>query len=141
MTTVELLTRFRSLDVKLWIEGEQLRYSAAKGVMTPELRAELVASKEQILGILRAASAVETSVIAPPIEPVDRAGELPLSFAQQRLWFLDRFEPGSPLYNIPLAVQLNGPVDLAALQRAVDELIRRKVCAPASRNIMAPPSR
>src|SRR5215216_2396615 len=125
MTTIELLTRFRSLDVKLWLEGEQLRYSAAKGVLTPELRAELVASKEQILGVLRAAAAVESSVIAPPIEPVDRTGELPLSFAQQRLWFLDQFAPGSPLYNIPFTIQLNGPTDLSALNRALEELIRR----------------
>ncbi|HKR13656.1 MAG TPA: condensation domain-containing protein, partial [Pyrinomonadaceae bacterium] len=124
MTTVELLTKFRSLDVKLWIDGEQLRYSAAKGVMTPELRAELVASKEQILGILRAAAAVE-DLTAPPIEPADRTGDLPLSFAQQRLWFLDQLVAESPLYNIPLAVQLNGSLDLEALNRALDELIRR----------------
>jgi amino acid adenylation domain-containing protein len=125
MTTVELLTRFRSLDVKLWIAGEQLHYSAPKGVVTPELRAELAASKEQILGILRAAAAIETRFAAPPIEPADRNKELPLSFAQQRLWFLDQLEPGSPLYNIPFAVQLNGPLNLAALNRALEELIRR----------------
>ena len=93
--------------------------------MTPELRAELAASKEQIVGILRAAATIENSFSAPPIEPADREGELPLSFAQQRLWFLDQFEPGSPLYNIPFAVQLNGPLDLPALNRALDELIRR----------------
>ena len=125
MTTVELLTRFRSLDVKLWLEGERLRYSAAKGVMTPELRAELAASKEQLLGILSAAAAIEENYSAPAIEPANRAGELPLSFAQQRLWFLDQFEPGSPLYNIPFAIQLNGELDLPALSRALDELVRR----------------
>ena len=125
MTTIELLTRFRSLDVKVWIEGEQLRYRAAKGVMTPELRAELVAHKEQIIGVLRTAAVIENSFTAPPIQPADRSGELPLSFAQQRLWFLDQLEPGSPLYNIPLAVQLNGPLDLSALNRALEELIRR----------------
>src|SRR5687768_4426386 len=120
MTTVELLTRFRSLDVKLWIEGDQLRYSAPKGVITPELRAELVASKEQILGTLRTAAAIEDNLPAPPIEPANREGELPLSFAQQRLWFLDQFEPGSPLYNVPLALQLNGKLDLSALNHAFD---------------------
>ncbi|HSE18766.1 MAG TPA: amino acid adenylation domain-containing protein [Pyrinomonadaceae bacterium] len=125
MTTVELLTKVRSLDVKVWIEGEQLRYRAAKGVLTPELRAELVANKEQILGILRTAAAIENSSSAPPIEPADRAGELPLSFAQQRLWFLDQLEPGSPLYNIPLAVQLNGALDPSALNRAFEDLICR----------------
>ena len=62
---------------------------------------------------------------APPIGPVARDGELPLSFAQQRLWFIDRLEPGSPVYNFPAAVRLTGPLDLAALRRSLDEIVRR----------------
>src|SRR5947209_2334420 len=49
----------------------------------------------------------------------------PLSFAQQRLWFLDRLEPGGPAYNVPLAVRLAGPLDAAALERSLDALVRR----------------
>jgi len=60
-----------------------------------------------------------------PIQPVQRAGELPLSFAQQRLWFLDHLEEGSPYYNIPLAVRLIGPLNVTALQRSLNEIIRR----------------
>jgi len=62
---------------------------------------------------------------APAIEPVPRDGELPLSFAQQRLWFLDQLEPGSPLYNVPDAVRINGPLDVAALERSLNEIVRR----------------
>src|ERR1700712_3775295 len=47
-------------------------------------------------------------VQAPPIEPVDREGDLPLSFAQQRLWFIDRMEPGTSLYNVPIALRALG---------------------------------
>ncbi len=61
----------------------------------------------------------------PPIVPVARDGELPLSFAQQRLWFIDRLEPGSSVYNFPAAVRLTGPLNLAALSRSLDEIIRR----------------
>jgi len=49
----------------------------------------------------------------------------PASYAQQRLWFLDQFEPNSPYYNIPTAVRLRGRLDTAALGRSVNEIIRR----------------
>jgi len=49
----------------------------------------------------------------------------PMSFAQQRLWFLDQLEPNSALYNIPLVKHLEGELDVVALQRAIDEIVRR----------------
>ncbi|RKH48164.1 non-ribosomal peptide synthetase [Corallococcus sicarius] len=61
----------------------------------------------------------------PPLVPVPRDGPLPLSFAQQRLWFLDRLHPGSPFYNIPAAVRLDGPLNPEALARGLQELVQR----------------
>jgi amino acid adenylation domain-containing protein len=61
----------------------------------------------------------------PPLLPVPRDGELPLSFAQQRLWFLDQWEPGNPQYNIAAAMHLTGPLDPAALEQSLREIIRR----------------
>ncbi|MBA2681502.1 MAG: non-ribosomal peptide synthetase, partial [Ktedonobacteraceae bacterium] len=49
----------------------------------------------------------------------------PLSFAQQRLWFLDQLEPESPLYNIPIALTIEGPLKSALLERAIQEIIAR----------------
>ncbi|MBZ4336683.1 amino acid adenylation domain-containing protein, partial [Corallococcus sp. AS-1-12] len=49
----------------------------------------------------------------------------PLSFAQQRLWFIDQLEPGTALYNVPVAVRLVGSLDVAALERALNEVVRR----------------
>ncbi|RKH67424.1 non-ribosomal peptide synthetase [Corallococcus interemptor] len=61
----------------------------------------------------------------PPLVPVPRGGPLPLSFAQQRLWFLDRLEPGSVHYNVPAALRLDGPLDTGALARGLQELVHR----------------
>src|SRR5829696_4938869 len=49
----------------------------------------------------------------------------PLSFAQQRLWFLDQLEPGNPVYNLPTGVRLRGPLQLSALEQSLNEIIRR----------------
>src|SRR5437879_2688579 len=50
---------------------------------------------------------------------------LPPSFAQQRLWFLDQLEPNSPLYNLPLALRLTGPLDFSALKRSFEAVVAR----------------
>src|SRR5581483_9231754 len=62
---------------------------------------------------------------APPLVRVERGGELPLSYAQERLWFLDQLEPGNRAYNIAGAVRIEGPLDVAALERVVAEIVRR----------------
>ena len=49
----------------------------------------------------------------------------PVSSGQQRLWFLEQFQPGSPLYNIPIAARLEGPLDAAVLEQAVNQIICR----------------
>ncbi|HEU4559378.1 MAG TPA: condensation domain-containing protein, partial [Longimicrobium sp.] len=63
--------------------------------------------------------------VLPPVVPAGRTGALPLSFAQERLWFLDRLDPGSATYNIPVALRLSGALDGAALERALGEIVRR----------------
>ncbi|MFI5527230.1 amino acid adenylation domain-containing protein [Kitasatospora sp. NPDC051853] len=67
--------------------------------------------------------AAGTDPAEAPIRPVPRGGGLPLSFGQQRMWFLDRLEPGSDEYVVPMALRLTGPLDPAALRRAVDDTV------------------
>ena len=61
----------------------------------------------------------------PPIVRVSRDEKLPLSFGQQRLWFLDQLEPGSAHWNIPVAVRMTGQLDVDALTRTMSEVVRR----------------
>ncbi|WP_345144986.1 condensation domain-containing protein, partial [Dactylosporangium darangshiense] len=62
---------------------------------------------------------------APPITPADRTQPLPLSFAQQRLWFLDQLEPGSTEYNVPAVMPLAGPIDPAVVADALTTVVAR----------------
>ncbi|HSS49148.1 MAG TPA: condensation domain-containing protein, partial [Thermoanaerobaculia bacterium] len=61
----------------------------------------------------------------PAIAPVGREADLPLSFAQERLWFLDQLDPGTPTYNVPLALALRGRLDLEALRWSLRRLAQR----------------
>ncbi|HEX9939796.1 MAG TPA: amino acid adenylation domain-containing protein, partial [Longimicrobium sp.] len=73
----------------------------------------------------RAQQSAAAPAAAPAAIPARGAASAPLSFAQERLWFLDRMEPGNAFYNLPTAVRLRGALDEAALERALGEIVRR----------------
>jgi amino acid adenylation domain-containing protein/non-ribosomal peptide synthase protein (TIGR01720 family) len=74
---------------------------------------------------VEAARAEGLAVEAPPVTRVPRDAPLPLSFSQERLWFLDQLEPGSAAYNVPIGMRLGGALDAQALERALLALCRR----------------
>ncbi len=115
------LADLKQKEVQLWVEGEQLRCSAPRGTLTPTLVAQLQQHKAELITFLR-----QSTALRPPaaIRPLDRAGALPLSFAQQRLWFLDQLGYGKA-YHTGFAVKLAGPLTIAALQQALDAIVQR----------------
>jgi amino acid adenylation domain-containing protein len=80
--------------------------------------AELARSIEQL-------QQQDLELVSPPILPRAENAELPLSYAQQRLWFLDQFEPNSAIYNIPMALRLVGTLNQVALEQSLYEIINR----------------
>jgi len=67
----------------------------------------------------------QSGIVDAPIVPVARGGALPLSSAQQRLWFLHKLDPDAIAYNIPAAYRIAGVLDIAALNGALNEIVRR----------------
>lgn len=80
---------------------------------------------EGLAALIDGSRSERSASLALPIGPVTRDADPPLSFAQQRLWFLDQLEPGNPLYNVPCSVRISGALDVAALERSLNEIIRR----------------
>jgi len=70
-------------------------------------------------------TADKTAPAQPSIQPIPKTGELPLSFSQQRMWFLDQLDPGSPAYNRPSSIRLTGQLNVAALEKSLNEIVRR----------------
>ncbi len=123
MTTVEsLLSTLYDRQVKLWMEGDRLRYRAPTGAMTSTLRAELVTHKADLIELVRRA---QVTIAPPPLRTVSRTGNPPLSFAQQRLCFLYQLEGPNAAYNIPMAWRIMGPLNDMALQQSLSEIVHR----------------
>src|SRR5688572_16601160 len=91
--------------------------------MTGE-KAELSAPKKILLE-KRLQGALRNTAREPGITRRNDGGAAPLSFAQQRLWFLDQLDPGSPVYNVIEALRLDGLLDIAALEGSFGEIVRR----------------
>ncbi|WP_263451602.1 non-ribosomal peptide synthetase [Hyalangium gracile] len=123
MTLIDFLSHLRGLDVQVRVEGDRLLCNAPPGVLTSELRNQISARKPELLAFLRDLTDAKPEPVSIPT--VARGGLLPVSFAQQRLWFLDRLVPENPFYNVPSALRLMGELDVDALQRAISAIVER----------------
>ncbi|MEM7534194.1 MAG: condensation domain-containing protein, partial [Chloroflexota bacterium] len=121
-TTRNFLLELRDLGVRLWYDDGSLGYRAPEGVLTAERFSQLKAHKTEILKFLRDEQNASSLM---PIERVPRNQPLPLSFAQQRLWFLDQLEPESAFYNMRMLLRLTGQLDVTALEASFRYLIER----------------
>src|SRR5437899_605254 len=124
MTTVlEILSQLRALGVNLSLDGDILKISAPKGVITPEYREALTARKAEIVSFLRASlEAARAGGLA--IMKAPRTTTMPLSYAQQRLWFLHQLDGGGA-YNIPAGLHMRGTLDPQILEKALASIIAR----------------
>jgi amino acid adenylation domain-containing protein len=129
---VEFVCHLSNLNINLETDGVsgapleevRLRCHAPEGVLTPTLRQEIAGRKTEIIQFLQQAKQVKAAHQSP-IPKVSRDVELPLSFAQQRLWFLHHLSPDSRSYNVLVSLRLNGSLNIAVLEQSLNELVRR----------------
>ncbi|WP_298771746.1 non-ribosomal peptide synthetase [uncultured Shewanella sp.] len=127
----------KAIDIILLLHAQQIQVSesdgkllvdAPKGALTPALTTIIKTNKTILVDFLREQSAFkQANDNVPVIEKAPRNPDtgLPLSFAQQRLWFIDRMENGSAQYNMPSALLVEGALDIDAAQQAITRIINR----------------
>ncbi len=123
VTVLALLDDLVRRDVRLSLRGDGLVCSAPDGVLTDELRALIASRKPEIVAALRSAAQLADEPLR--LRRAPRNQPLPLSFAQQRLWFLHRLDPADPVYNLTVDVPLPELPDMRALNHALGALAAR----------------
>ena len=119
----DLVSEISGKGVKLWLAGSQLRYRAPKGVLTDDLIKRISACKGEIVDFLERMGDPIAKV--PPLRRQPRPSSLPLSYAQERLWFLEQLGLIGSAYNISTSMGFAADVHVEALRRSLQELIRR----------------
>src|SRR5581483_997741 len=116
MSDVErIVEQARTHDVALYLKEGRLAYTAFGESFPAELKTKIAENKDAIIDYLRRSGTGDAG----------KATAYPLSFAQQRLWFLDHFEGVGAGYNTSVALRLTGSLDRDALRRAFDEIVAR----------------
>ncbi len=123
MTIVDLLSQLRQVGIQLTLDGDKLKIKAPQGALTDELKEQLKLNKEAIIAFLQRATQEVTQTAFPK---VDRSGQLPLSYMQQGLWFVEQLTPGTAAYTMPIAFKVVGTLDAILLEQAVGQVMARQ---------------
>ena len=101
-----LISNLRQQGIRIRLDGNRVLCDAPPNVMTPELTEQLHKHKDQIIAFLNNEASAATAGAEFAIPAISRNMEIPLSFAQESLWFLDQLNPDSASYNIPIKLRL-----------------------------------
>jgi len=122
---INFLDELAALGIRLWVEDSSLRCRAPVGKMTDEIRNRLKEYKTDLICLLEKEGGGDTGEESV-LRPVSREGNIPLSFAQQSLWFLHEMEPESKAaYNVRVMLKFTGTLQVDLWKRAFQEIVNR----------------
>ncbi|UAA37209.1 amino acid adenylation domain-containing protein [Paraneptunicella aestuarii] len=125
MTLEALLDVLKASGIRLYLQDGRLHYSAVKNSLSPEFRETLKQHKAELIEWLES-NGGEFGQLPETKDTAEKmASNKALSFAQQRLWFIEQFESGSYQYNMPSVFELKGELDVPALSKALDTIVQR----------------
>src|SRR5471030_494325 len=118
-----LINDLRSQGITLLLDSDNIRVRGAKSTLSDELKGRIQHYKKELVGFLRAAASPGHSHAPIPKRAHDTAPEL--SFLQRNLWMIDQIEGGSLHYNMALALQVDGNLDVPVLRQAFATIVQR----------------
>lgn len=122
----QLLTQLNSAGIVIRLkEDGNLAVTAPKGAMTADIAGQIKSYKNEIIAFLSNGNGHGPVPTFSPILAIERGEFLPVSLAQERLWWLEQLAPGTAVYNLPFAFHLKGSLDVAALERSLRWVIQR----------------
>ncbi|NME69788.1 non-ribosomal peptide synthetase [Flammeovirga aprica] len=124
MKFIEVISKAQSEGVFPYEENDKIKFKLRNGAqLTTELITEFKEYKEQIIGWLKENKQQNNSL--PAIVKIDDSvTEIPLSYSQERVWFIDQYE-GSKNYHIPILLELKGDLDVITLEESLVEIVSR----------------
>ena len=126
MSIANLLKNAADAGVFLYVENQELRFKLTVSQFPENIKAEILQNKPEIIDFLSQLQADDSDNVEQDIEPLVRDGHpLPLSFEQQRFWFMDQLEGGSAHYNMPFPIQVKGAFDLAIAEQVLTAIVAR----------------
>ena len=123
MQTEYFLKKLKERDIKLTLKNDRITCNAPTGVLTHEIITELNIRKNEIIRLLK--NEAQDLVDAHIIGKVPQDRPQPLSFAQQRLWFLHKLEPQNPVYNITASRLIKGALNVSYLEKSICKVVER----------------
>lgn len=123
MSVIDLIAQLQACDIKLHLDDEKLKISAPPNTPMDDWLQKIKAAKSEIIAFLKQAR--QQNQYNEKIVPIGRQSPLPLSFSQQRLWFIDQLQHDAS-YNMAGAFEIKGRLDLAALEQAFSAIITRQ---------------
>lgn len=118
----DFINELKTYGIDLWVLDGKLKYKAPKGKMNDEIRKKIALMKEELINILSQEDMENIEDIK--LTKISKDGKLPLSFAQERLWFLQQLLPESPFYNVPITSKLFGKIDFSILEKSINILMK-----------------
>lgn len=115
----EIIDSLIKKDIKLWTDGEKLKFDAARGAMTEDILKILRENKNQLI------SFIQNKTVLPKYTEQESRSGLPLSLSQKRLWFIEHISENSAVNNLISPVQLYGLLDIQILKNSFNRIVQR----------------